>query len=233
MPPLLTFVARLSDGLPLVANAAPDFSNGGGGGGVTQVHKGQAKDILRGLGGTASASAKMSIDTTNNLVFHYLVRDALCYLTLTERSYPKRLAFLYLEEVADAFLESLAQDHGDHGWRDAVATTARPYAYIKFDLVIQRKRKDFVDPTSRQNATKLNADLADIQSIMRRNIDEVLNRGEKLEHVSTVSNNLVAESKKFKWGAKKLTWQAMVNQYGPMAAAGLFVVFVLYMKFFW
>jgi hypothetical protein len=48
MPPLLTFVSRLSDGLPLVANTAPDFSQG-----VTQDHKNQAKDILRGLGGTA------------------------------------------------------------------------------------------------------------------------------------------------------------------------------------
>jgi hypothetical protein len=48
MPPLLTFVARLSDGLPLVANTAPDLGQG-----VTQDHKNQAKDILRGLGGTA------------------------------------------------------------------------------------------------------------------------------------------------------------------------------------
>ena len=46
MPPLLTFVARISDGLPLVANTAPDLSSG-----VTQEHKDQAKDILRGLGG--------------------------------------------------------------------------------------------------------------------------------------------------------------------------------------
>ena len=174
----------------------------------------------------------MSIDTTNRLVFHYLVRDSLCYLTLTEQSYPKRLAFLYLEEIADAFLESLAQDYGDQGWREAIDTTARPYAFIKFDLVIQRRRKEFVDPTSRKNTSKLNEDLADIQSIMRKNIDEVLNRGEKLEHVSNISSNLVAESKKFKWGAKKLTWQAMLNQYGPIVAAGVFVIFVLYLKFF-
>lgn len=68
---------------------------------------------------------------------------------------------------------------------------------------------------------------------MRKNINEVLNRGEKLENVSNISDSLVAESKKFKWGAKKLTWQAMMNQYGPIAAATVFVVFVLYMKFFW
>ncbi|KAL3801348.1 hypothetical protein HJC23_006958 [Cyclotella cryptica] len=174
----------------------------------------------------------MSIDTNNNLIFHYLLRDSLCYLTLTEQSYPKRLAFLYLEEIADAFLESLAHDHGDR-WREAVNTTARPYAFIKFDQVIQRKRKDFIDPTSRQNTTKLNEDLAGIQSIMRKNINEVLNRGEKLENVSSISSNLVAESKKFKWGAKKLSWQAMVNQYAPIVAMVVFVLFVLYIKFFW
>ena len=229
MPPLLTFIARTSDGLPLVANTAPDSTSG-----VTQEHKDQAKDILRGLGGTHHSASKMSIDTSNRLIFHYLVRDnSLCYLTLTEQSYPKRLAFLYLEEIADAFLESLANDYGDPGWRDAIATTARPYAFIKFDMVLQRRRKDFIDPTSRQNTTKLNQDLADIQSIMKRNINEVLNRGEKLEHVSNISHNLVAESKKFKWGAKKLSWWAMVNQYGPVVAAGVFVVFVLYLKFFW
>ena len=122
------------------------------------------------------SAARMSIDTNNNLIFHYLLRDTLCYLTLTEQSYPKRLAFLYLEEIADSFLESLANDHGDR-WRDAVDTTARPYAFIKFEQIIQRKRKDFIDPTSRQNTTKLNEDLADIQSIMRTNINEVLNRG--------------------------------------------------------
>ncbi|KAL7508335.1 hypothetical protein ACHAXN_005414 [Cyclotella atomus] len=226
MPPLLTFVARLSDGLPLVANTSPDA-----GAAVNQDHKIQAKDILRGLGGTRQA-ARMSIDTNNNLIFHYLLRDTLCYLTLTEQSYPKRLAFLYLEEIADAFLESLANDHGDR-WREAVDTTARPYAFIKFEQVIQRKRKDFIDPTSRQNTTKLNEDLADIQSIMRTNINEVLNRGEKLENVSNISNNLVAESKKFKWGAKKLSWQAMVNQYAPIVVMVVFVLFVLYMKFFW
>eukprot|EP01082_Thalassiosira_pseudonana_P000646 g1669.t1 g1669 contig10:2547491-2547903(+) len=65
MPPLITFVARLSDGLPLVANTAPNSNE------VTQDHKNQAKDILRGLGGTRG-SARMSIDTNNQLIFHYL-----------------------------------------------------------------------------------------------------------------------------------------------------------------
>jgi len=50
--------------------------------------------------------------------------------------------------------------------------------------------------------------------------------------VSQVSSNLVNESKKFKWGAKQLSFQAMLNQYGPIAAIGLFFLFVLYWKLF-
>lgn len=67
MPPLVTFVARLSDGLPLVANTAPDMSSG-----VTQEHKNQAKDILRGLGGTRYVRAElfqMCTATTGTSIF--------------------------------------------------------------------------------------------------------------------------------------------------------------------
>jgi vesicle transport protein SEC22 len=67
---------------------------------------------------------------------------------------------------------------------------------------------------------------------MKKNIDEILNRGEKLDHVSNISNELKMKSKDFKWGAKKLTWQARMQQYGPMFLGGAMVVIVLYVKIF-
>mmetsp|Transcript_1815 Transcript_1815/g.2610 ORF Transcript_1815/g.2610 Transcript_1815/m.2610 type:complete len:226 (-) Transcript_1815:338-1015(-) len=224
MPPLLTYAARVSDGLPLVASFSPTQE-------TMDQHKREAKHILRGLTGNSRSAAKMSIETSKSKIFHYLIKENICYLTLTEQAYPKRLAFLYLDEVADTFLESLFQSFGDL-WRQKVETAARPYAFIQFDPVLQRKQREFVDPSSRQNADKLNKDLSDIHSIMRKNIEQVLDRGEKLENVSQISSSLVDESKKFKWGAKKLTWQAVINQYGPFVAMGIFVIFVLYIKFF-
>ena len=223
MPPLLTYIARVSDGLPLVGSFSQSQE-------YLDEQKSQARDILRGL--AFSQPSKMSIETSSNKVFHYVIHDNLCILTLTEKSYPKRLSFLYLEEVADAFIEHLVQQHGGDGWRRMVETAARPYAFIKFDPILQRKQRDFLDPSSRINSDKLSRDLSDIHSIMRQNIEQVLNRGEKLEHVSEISNSLVTESKKFKWGAKKLTWQAMVNQYGPIVAMGILVLVVVYIKFF-
>ena len=37
----------------------------------------------------------------------------ICYLTLADKGYPKRLAFSYLEEVKDGFLRELWQDYGE------------------------------------------------------------------------------------------------------------------------
>jgi vesicle transport protein SEC22 len=47
------------------------------------------------------------------LVYYYMTRDSLCFLTLTEESYPKRLAFVYLEEVADVILQEFTQEFGN------------------------------------------------------------------------------------------------------------------------
>lgn len=62
-----------------------------------------------------------------------------------------------------------------------VASTAAAAAACVPRQVIQRKRKEFLDPQSRNNMARLNDDLADIHSIMKQNIEEVLNRGEKLD----------------------------------------------------
>jgi len=67
---------------------------------------------------------------------------------------------------------------------------------------------------------------------VRKNIDEILNRGEKLDHVSSISQDLKKKSKDFKWGTKKLTWQARMQQYGPIAVGGTIVLIVLYVKIF-
>jgi Regulated-SNARE-like domain len=55
---------------------------------------------------------KMSI-TSGDKVFSYMVRDSLCFLTMTESRYPKRLSFLYLDEVGDLVLQELVREFGN------------------------------------------------------------------------------------------------------------------------
>ncbi|KAJ0404352.1 hypothetical protein P43SY_001472 [Pythium insidiosum] len=222
--PIITFVARVSDGMLLVAS----MESAGDAMGNLDTYKQQGKQIMKRL--DQRSPTKCSIES-GPFTFHYLIQEGVCYLTLSERSFPKRLAFLYLDEVHAGFVEELERDHGT-SWRDVVTTVARPYAFIKFDKFIQKKRKEYTDPNSSQNMHRLNDDLADIHNIMRRNIQEVLNRGEKVEHVSRISSNLADRSKDLKWGAKKLRMQAIYRQYGPIVAVALFVLLVIYIKFF-
>jgi len=50
-----------------------------------------------------------------------------CYLTLCERSYPKKLAYQYLEELQREF---------EKVNRSQIETVARPYAFIKFGTLL-------------------------------------------------------------------------------------------------
>lgn len=91
-------------------------------------------------------------------------------------------------------------------WRTAVDTVARSYKFIRFDKNIQQigcvppahslaapadvtrlrsslLRREYSDPDKRPDA-RLAEELADIHTIMQRNLQEVLNRGEKLESES-------------------------------------------------
>lgn len=116
-------------------------------------------------------------------------------------------------------------------WRLQVDQAARPFQFIHYDPLIQRKQREYRDQRPQQK-TQLNEDLSEIHSIMRKNIDEILDRGQKLDHVSNISHELRTKSKDFKWGTKKLAWQARMQQYGPMAVGATIVLIVLYVKVF-
>ena len=116
-------------------------------------------------------------------------------------------------------------------WRTEVDQTARPFRFIHYDPIVQRKQREFQD--ERQQKSKLNDDLSEIQNIMKKNINDILDRGEKLDNVQNISQDLLKQSSGFKWGARKLTLQARMQQLLPMTIGFTIVAFVVYVKFFW
>lgn len=92
----------------------------------------------------------------------------MCYLVLCEKTFSKRLAYSYLEDIAQEF-------HSQYGRK--VNTVTRPYTFIEFDTYIQKAKKQFSDSRSRRNLNVINNQLQDVQRIMVQNIDDVLQRG--------------------------------------------------------
>ena len=114
-----------------------------------------------------------------------------------------------------------------------VDSVARPYAFIKFDTFIQKTKKLYSDQRTQRNLEKLNEDLHDIQSIMTRNINDVLEQGERLDRVENMSGNLAMESKKYAKKAAALSRQALIQKYMPVIVlVGLFICVYGFRRFF-
>jgi len=87
----------------------------------------------------------------------YLIESDVCYLVMCDKMYSKRLAFNYLEDIAQEF-------HKNYGRK--VNSVTRPYAFIEFDVYIQKAKKQLTD--RRRNINAINNQLQDVQRIMVR-----------------------------------------------------------------
>lgn len=208
---LITFIARLTDSMLLAATMDDSFE--------MEEYKAQSKRLLKTL--NVQSPSRCTIEA-GPYYYHYMIENGVIYMALAERSYPKRLAFQYLEEVHREFERS----HGHE-----VSHFSRPYAAVSFDPKLSRIRRDFLDPRAPGNVKKLNSDLNEIHHIMSQNIQEVLKRGEQLESVQEKAGHLRAESKKFDKYARYLNLQHFYKTVGPVVAVGLVVLFVLYWRF--
>ncbi|XP_043254639.1 vesicle-trafficking protein SEC22b-B isoform X1 [Colletes gigas] len=207
---LLMMIARIQDGLPLAATVQEDEQSGRS----ILEYQNQAKMLFRKLG--PQSPDRCTIETGPYL-FHYLIENDVCYLVLCEKNYSKRVAYSYLEDIAQEF-------HSVYGKR--VNSVTRPYSFIEFNTYIQKANKIFLDGRSRRNMNALNSQLQDVQRIMVQNINDVLERGTVLSELDSKTQNLSMLSQKYKKNAAHLNSKSMYVK----AVAGLvaFLVFLLY-----
>ena len=66
---------------------------------------------------------------------------------------------------------------------------------------------------------------------MRRNLEDLVSKGERLEAVGIKSMEMREVAGKYKSQAKQLAWQALLKQYGAIVGLVLFFVFVLWWRF--
>ncbi|KAE8291157.1 Vesicle-trafficking protein SEC22b-B SEC22 vesicle-trafficking protein-like protein B-B [Larimichthys crocea] len=190
----LTVIARVADGLPLAASVQEDEQSGRD----LQQYQSQAKQLCRKL--NAQSPDRCTLEAWQ----HEL--SGVCYLLLCEASFPRKMAFAYLEDLHSEFYDQ-------YGRR--VATVTRPYSFIEFDTYIQKTKKSYIDSRARRNLGNINTELQDVQRIMVANIEEVLQRGEALSALDTKASNLSSLSKKYRSDAKYLNTR---STYAKVAA---------------
>ncbi|OWM68423.1 hypothetical protein CDL15_Pgr004905 [Punica granatum] len=198
----ITMIARVTDGLPLAEGLddGRDVND-------AEFYKQQVKALFKNLSKGQNEPSRI-----------YIIEGRVCYLTMCDRAYPKKLAFQYLEDLKNEF----ERVNGAQ-----IETAARPYAFIKFDTFIQKTKKLYQDTRTQRNIAKLNDELYEVHQIMTRNVQEVLGVGEKLDQVSEMSSRLTSESRIYADKARDLNRQALIRKWAPVAVV-LGVVFLLF-----
>ena len=116
------------------------------------------------------------------------------YLVISDKAYPRKLAFSYLDELSKEFATSYGAK---------VETVRKPYAFVGFgayrgdlvrSLLLTLHADTFMGKTTRlyqdtrtanaagsSHLDKLNDDLQDVTRIMTKNMEELLWRGDSLD----------------------------------------------------
>ena len=83
-------------------------------------YQNQAKRLFKTL--TATSPIKCSIES-NEYLFHYIIEQDACFLTLCDRNFNKKLAYSFLEDLSQEF-------YSQYGHK--INTATRPYSFIEF-----------------------------------------------------------------------------------------------------
>lgn len=228
--PLMTVIARANDGLRLCESydqRAREYSR-------------QVDAILSDIRRKAIRPSKCTVSTVKNMCFHYVIDDEVVFITLAQEAGDKRLAFGFLEDIRanfKAYLEvetergGSLEKLGKGAFRDIISKVDIPYACIGFDSTLDKKRRQYSNPSSNESMNILKGELTDITNIMRSNIDDLLRRGDALEDLHERGRNLRDGSKAFQKEAKWLRMMKELQQYILVGVVVLIVLFVLYMRF--
>jgi len=210
-----TQIARL-DGVPLAASVDDEQSEQE----LAEI-KQQVKMIFRRL--NRNSEPRASIES-GPFTIHYLIENHICYLCICEKSYPRKLGFTYLQDIATEFYSSYRNE--------VMSPSLRPYAFVQFDTFMQRTKRTYQDTRATANLDRLNDDLKDVTRVMTKNIEDLLYRGDSLERMGDMSSMLRDESKKYKRAAVRINWEYMMKQYGPIGGVVFIMLVFIWWRFF-
>ena len=68
-----------------------------------------------------------------------MVKNGVAFLTLADKRYPQKLAFLYLQDVVEAFMDELKNKYGTAGgvdYQSKIEIIDNSYAFLKFGILL-------------------------------------------------------------------------------------------------
>ncbi|RAL46411.1 hypothetical protein DM860_015404 [Cuscuta australis] len=208
-----TIIVRVRDGMSLAKGPRNENEEND----VFSSYKQQRDFILQEISRGDLPSSNMTICVDELYSFRIMVESGICFMTLCDLSYPRDLAFLYLQDLQRQF------DKLDKRFVEGISN---PYCSIpKLGAIISNVREKYVDPRTQSNISKM------MKSKMKGNLDavtydlsEIIERRQKQEMWEKMKRANLSEFKIR--GSKKLEIIAM--KWMPIATLIVVVVLLLW-----
>jgi len=153
-------------------------------GGVQEICTFASREVVHR---SEEGAALQSVKYQEYLCHTRIAPNGLAVVTLCDQDYPRYVAFSLLKEA----LELFTQRYKDSAWKDT--TTDLTLALPGMDAILKR----YQDPAEADKLMKIKKDLDETKEIVIKSMDQLLARGERLEDLIEISNDLSFQSKAF------------------------------------
>ncbi|KAL4357772.1 hypothetical protein S245_030795 [Arachis hypogaea] len=158
----ITIVGRARDGLPLAQRVRYMNEENC----YVSCYRQQAEFILQEISRGAFMASKFTIPV-DHCSFNCLVENGVVFIVLCDSSYPRKLAFHYLQDLQKEF---------DKFNKTLIDNITRPYTFVKFDGIIANFSRQYIDTRTQANLSKLNANRKRDLDIITEDMSNILER---------------------------------------------------------
>ncbi len=138
---IVTSIARVSDGLPLVAGSEPGNPNE-----ETRACKTQMKKVLAAVGKGSAREPEVCVALGPMYVL-YLVQDNVVFAGLFVKSYSQQFAASYLGELRKEFFQKYD--------KKTIANASVAFALMDFEKFIEKSKRAFEQTKTNRNLTQV------------------------------------------------------------------------------
>ncbi|CCW69416.1 unnamed protein product [Phytomonas sp. Hart1] len=177
---------------PMICSSAIDVTSFG------FFQRGSAKEFIIFLSRTVAkrvaSGTKTQIIQDGNVVYAHMSFDGLVAIAISDIEYSGRVAFSLLSEMLSNFQSTF---RGKYSVVDGKPDNFLPWPYLQ-DTLVKYQKPEEVD-----KILKIKKDIEDTKVVMYNAIDQIIERGNKIDELVAKSEDLGMASKTFYSQAKK------------------------------
>ncbi|XP_075154624.1 vesicle-associated membrane protein 7 [Haematobia irritans] len=152
-------------------------------------------------------------------LIHYVCENKLIYMCITDSEFERARAFLFLADIKQKFIQTYGLQ---------VATAIAYAMNTEFSKVLAQQMTFFSQSMEVDAISRVHGQIDELKDIVVKNIDNLRDRGEKLELLVNKTENLSNNSVAFRKASRNLARQMFWKNVRLYVVVGLILIFVVY-----